>query len=159
MSTPVSRESARVVPLAAQASGSSFDDLADQVWSMMQKMTDPQFFCSRAPSAWQPRINIYETETCYLVCVELAGMACHEIDVRVSGSTLCVQGSRPKPPLPIDAPEVSVHAMEIDSGRFARELPLPGDVAAERIAANYRQGYLWVVLPRDNADSAAPEAP
>jgi HSP20 family molecular chaperone IbpA len=45
--------------------------------------------------------------------------------------------------------------MEIDHGGFCREVELPEDVDRERIAANYRNGMLWIELPKTAAVRAA----
>ena len=140
------------LPLSAAG---NLDDLAREVWSMMNEMTQRQQFQSAAPGPWQPRVNFYETDSRYLLCVELAGMSCPQIDVHVAEHTLTISGTRPKPGLADEAEAVSVHVMEIDSGCFQRELPLPEDVNSECISAQYRQGYLWISLPKcsDEADS------
>lgn len=143
-----------------QAWGSDFEKLAEQVWSMMTEMEGRNYFRSHAPHSWRPRLNVYETPQQYVVCVELSGMPREEIDVHAAGGLLHVSGYRQKPALPDvfgggseadeaeEAERVSVHLMEIDSGRFHRKLPIPTDVAVARITATYRQGYLYVVLPR-----------
>ena len=49
------------------------------------------------------------------------------------------------------APEhrrVRIHLMEIDHGAFCREVELPEDVDRDRIIANYRNGMLWIELPK-----------
>jgi HSP20 family molecular chaperone IbpA len=38
--------------------------------------------------------------------------------------------------------------MEIDHGSFCREVELPHDVARDRISAVYRDGLLWIELPK-----------
>ena len=43
---------------------------------------------------------------------------------------------------------VRIHLMEIDHGSFCREVELPEDVDRDRIVANYRNGMLWVELPK-----------
>ena len=43
---------------------------------------------------------------------------------------------------------IRVHLMEIDHGSFCREVELPEDVDRKRIAANYRNGMLWIELPK-----------
>ena len=43
---------------------------------------------------------------------------------------------------------VRAHHMEIDSGRFCREIDLPGNVDVEAIEATYRNGFLWIRLPK-----------
>src|SRR5215213_8755257 len=43
---------------------------------------------------------------------------------------------------------VRIHLMEIDHGAFCREVELPQDVDRERISATYRNGMLWIELPK-----------
>ena len=128
--------------------GSSFDHLADEVWAMMNEMKGRDYFRSHAPHAWYPRLNLYETAEAFLVCLELAGMPREQIDVRADGGVLHIRGVRHKPTVPVEDADVSVHLMEIDSGRFHRKVPIPSDADADRIKATYRHGYLWVILPR-----------
>lgn len=137
-----------IPPRPMSTAAGNFDDFANEVWSMMDEMAHQQIFRSSTPTHWQPRVNFYETTSRYLLCVELAGMSCSQIGVRVAERTLSISGVRLKPGLPDEEGAVSVHAMEIDSGRFQRELSLPEDVDTERISAQYRQGYLWITIPR-----------
>ena len=137
------------IPIRAQAWGSDFEKLADQLWAMMSEMEGPNYFRSHAPHSWRPHLNLYETPDGYAVCVELAGVPREAIDVHASEGVLHVCGVRPKPTLPDNPQSVGVHLMEIDSGRFHRKIPIPSDVNADEIRATYCQGYLWVFLPRN----------
>ncbi len=38
--------------------------------------------------------------------------------------------------------------MEIDSGRFHREVPVPDDLDVAACKASYKNGYVWIILPR-----------
>lgn len=116
---------------------------------------------------WTPCVNLYEAEHAYRVCVDLAGVDKSQIDVTVRPAArpgdaprLFIGGQRPVPRSPVASavsigPEgrpVSarsrVHRMEIDHGRFAREVELPTDVDHESISATYRAGLLWIELPK-----------
>ncbi|MEK6674408.1 MAG: Hsp20/alpha crystallin family protein [Planctomycetota bacterium] len=138
-----------------QASGSNFDRLADEVWSMMSEVMGKNFFRSHESATWEPSVNLYETAKQYIVCVELAGMTQKEIGIFVDGGLLHVSGSRPKPHVPAPAKSIGVLLMEIDSGRFLRTLPLPKDVLVDQIKASYQRGFLWVLLPRGDDPSLA----
>ena len=39
--------------------------------------------------------------------------------------------------------------MEIDHGTFSREVELPQDVDREQITATYRNGMLWIEIPKN----------
>ena len=43
---------------------------------------------------------------------------------------------------------VRVVAMEIDHGRFEREVAIPPDYDLERITTEWENGLLWIFLPR-----------
>jgi|SRR6476661_5267828 len=106
---------------------------------------------------WTPSVNLYETAASYLVCVDLAGVEKEKIDVEVVDGRLRLRGSRPVPMCdPITTCEhteaepkrVRVHLMEIDHGSFSREVELPPDVSREKISATYRNGMLWIEIPK-----------
>jgi HSP20 family protein len=44
--------------------------------------------------------------------------------------------------------KIRVHLMEIDHGSFCREVELPLNVDRDRITANYRNGMLWIEIPK-----------
>jgi len=86
---------------------------------------------------WQPNVNLYETDDCYMVCVDLAGVEKDKIDLEVIEHRLILKGSRPVPPCPCkeqqEQQRIKVHLMEIDHGAFAREVELPVNIERERI--------------------------
>ncbi len=138
----------KVLPVRVHAWGSSFDRLAEQLWAMMSEMEGRNYFRSHAPDSWRPRLNVYETADRFVVCVDLAGMPRDKIDVRAADGVLHISGFRKKPTPPGDPEDVGVHLMEIDSGRFHCKVPITRDVVIDEITAAYRQGYLWVMMPR-----------
>jgi len=125
---------------------------------------------------WTPNVNLYETATSYLVCVDLAGVDKQKIDVEiVEQQRLRLRGTRAVPSfdevIPASDPQhgaasaahggqpiasdgdvgpkrVRIHLMEIDHGAFSREVELPLDVNRDNITANYRNGMLWIEIPK-----------
>ncbi len=112
------------------------------------------FYAFSANETWTPLVNLYETEGHYIVCVDLAGVVKEEIDLQVHRQCLTLRGNRQVPTQPKeDSPESApskyrVHLMEIDHGPFVREVELPQDVESAEIAAVYRNGLLWIELPK-----------
>ena len=115
-------------------------------------------FCHN-DQTWSPNVNLYETPAVYRVCVDLAGVDKSRIDLTIRGNILLVAGERPVPRLPVAAhagggseeePDrrARVHRMEIDHGPFCREVELPADVDQEAISASYRNGLLWIEIPK-----------
>ncbi len=123
----------------------------------MNKLIDQAqkgFYTFSPGESWSPNVNLYENETSYVVCVDLAGVVKEEIDLHVHKQTLILKGNRHVPTQPIEGgpdvcqPKCRVHVMEIDHGPFVREVELPDDVESHRIAATYRNGLLWIELPK-----------
>lgn len=119
---------------------------------IMDEMRKRSFVHFRDSGCWQPAVNLYESDRAFHVCVALAGMRRDGIDVTcLDEHRLVISGHREQPQPADAAAPLSILAMEIDSGNFARqlELPLPFDI--ENVAATYREGLLWITLPKANA--------
>jgi HSP20 family protein len=92
---------------------------------------------------WSPPTDQYETDEAYVVRVEIAGMREEDFDVSLENNTLLISGLRP------DFPERrAYHQMEIRFGKFVSALELPGPVYSEKARADYKDGFLIVVLPK-----------
>lgn len=137
--------------LKLQDWGPGIDRIAGRIREMIHEMRGPNYFCSHARPSWAPRMNMYETDAHLIICLDLAGMDPDDIELRLSGGTLQIEGIRSRPifpdeladTLPVD--QVSVHTMEIDSGKFCRGVQLPAEIITEETIASYRQGLLWIV--------------
>jgi HSP20 family protein len=138
------------------ASEPSFGNVSRQMNKLIDQLHKGYYnFC---PSeTWTPSVNLYETETGYLVCVDLAGVDKEKIDLTVADHRLKLRGNRSVPNGPeLDEAEsntegarrIRVHLMEIDHGAFCREVELPEDVEKDQINASYRNGMLWIELPK-----------
>lgn len=98
--------------------------------------------------AWRPNLNIYESADAFLVCIDLAGMKVDGIHVDVQDKSLVIRGERSAPMPPSGQKVSGVHLMEIDMGVFCRQVELPAAVNRDEISAQYREGLLWVTLPK-----------
>lgn len=103
---------------------------------------------------WAPSVNLYELDHCYVVCADLAGVDADKVDLQVKDGMLILRGHRPVP-TEYD-PEcfhdmdkrAKVHVMEIDHGPLGRSVELPLDVDTKAIQAKYRNGLLWIRIPK-----------
>lgn len=130
-----------------------FGHLARQIGKISDQVQ--RGYYSFYPSeTWTPSVNLYETETSYLVCVDLAGVDKEKIELTVENHRLKLRGTRVVPTntesgeSELRGRRVRLHLMEIDHGAFCREVELPEDVRQEEIRASYRNGLLWVELPK-----------
>ena len=110
------------------------------------------YFGFAPADTWTPNVNLYESDACYLVCVDLAGVEKEHIDVVVQQQRLRLTGRRAVPERGANDPcsvKLRVHLMEIDHGAFSREVELPADVDQTKIAASFENGLLWIELPKN----------
>ena len=122
----------------------------DKIVEQMQK----GYYNFRPHDCWAPNVNLYETDELYLVCVDLAGVEKEKIEVELADNRLTIRGARsvptfddPEAPAP-ERGKLRVHVMEIDHGAFFREVEIPEHVERENIAAHYRNGFLWIEIPK-----------
>lgn len=125
-----------------------FTPIGEQMSRWMDQVLGGSFRHYGSCDVWKPAINLCEHADYYCLVAELAGMQAGEIDLRVEEGTLFLTGERSTPRDPKVQGEAKLHLMEIDHGRFLREVKLPEDVDADAIEATYRSGYLWVRIPR-----------
>jgi HSP20 family protein len=113
--------------------------------------TGSRKYCPRG--TWSPAVNLYEDSACYYVVADLAGVDADDMELRVEKSVLVLVGHR-NPPDPADLKgQTVVHLMEIDHGNFCRTVQLPAEADAVGIEASYRNGLLWIRIPRkENAE-------
>ena len=103
----------------------------------------PRF--TRRQNGFRPQVDCYRTErpAAFHVIVELAGVDPAKIQVFTDGGTLIVAGERRRPRC---AGRV-YQQMEIDYGRFTRQIALGAEIDVERAKATYERGILTIVLP------------
>jgi HSP20 family protein len=133
------------------ASKDSFEKLAQSMGEMVEGMFQKNYVGFRPSKAWEPAINIYEQDDRLIVCVELAGMRREEIDVQVTPGQLTVRGARRDPVPPHSEGAGRLGLLEIRHGEFARTIELPEGLDVDNACAQYRNGYLWVHLPKAEA--------
>ncbi len=130
-----------------------FSSLGRQMTKMLDQLQ--KGYSNFCPSeTWTPNVNLYEVDDAYLVCVDLAGVDKEKIELEVVEQQLKLKGVREVPAHSeaggpdLHSRRLRVHLMEIDHGPFHREVELPEDVVKDGIVANYRNGMLWVELPK-----------
>ncbi len=95
-------------------------------------------------NAWSPPTDEYETEEAYVIRMEIAGMQEDDFEVSLENNTLLISGSRLD-----NLPERRAYQqMEIQFGKFANAISLPGPVNIEQAHAEYKNGFLIIILPK-----------
>jgi HSP20 family protein len=97
--------------------------------------------------AWEPPVDILETEREVLVLVALPGVDPDRVEAAVDGSDLVFAGTRVLPP---QLQTAVIHRLELPQGRFERRVRLPaGRYSAVRRAA--ADGCLVITLQKSEA--------
>lgn len=85
-----------------------------------------QFFqlgVSASRPTWQPPVDVYETESEFVIVIALPGVSPSQLQVGIQDDgILIVSGERP---LPVEARVGAIHRLEIPQGYFERRIELP----------------------------------
>ena len=93
--------------------------------------------------AWSPPTDVYETENNFVVRVEAAGMRESDFTINAEDNFLVISGVR------TESPEWRAYRqMEIRFGEFSTSIELPLGVDVSKADADYKDGFLNVILPK-----------
>ena len=101
-----------------------------------------QLRSTTARPAWEPPVDVLETDDEVLIFIALPGVAIEHVDAAIEGATLVVSGQRVLPP---QLRTAVIHRLELPQGRFERRVPLPPGVYG-RIARAVSDGCLLISL-------------
>jgi HSP20 family protein len=103
----------------------------------------PRF--TRRHGGFRPQVDCYRMErpAAIHVVVELAGVDPEKVQIFADERTLILAGERRRP----RSTGRVYQQMEIDYGRFTRQIALPADIDVEASKATYNHGVLTIVLP------------
>jgi HSP20 family protein len=90
---------------------------------------------------WTPASDIYETESGYLIAMDLPGIDREALEIDIDDNRLIVKGTRV-------ISESKQHRTERPRGRFVRTFSVPGSVEQGKIGAEYKDGVLQIRLPK-----------
>ena len=107
------------------------NDQHDWMWSealsmlakaerMHQQMFQP--VGHRAQIAWEPPVDVLETDREVLVLAALPGVDVAKVEAAIEGGTLVIAGHRVLPP---QLRTAVIHRLELPQGRFERRIGLP----------------------------------
>jgi len=100
---------------------------------------------------WMPSIEVFDKDDKLVMKAELPGMNEEDIDVSVKDNILTIKGERKDEN---EVKEEEYYRCERFYGSFFRAIPLPSQVDAENIEANYEGGILEITLPKASEEKA-----
>ena len=97
---------------------------------------------SRSPVAWEPPVDVLETERAVLVLVALPGVDFNEVKAVINQGELLISGCRTYPE---EMQTAIIHRLELPQGRFERRVRLPAGrySAIHRSASNGTCSLRW----------------
>jgi HSP20 family protein len=103
----------------------------------------PRF--TRRHSGFRPQVDCYRTErpAAIHVVAELPGVDPEKVQIFADEQTLILAGERRRP----RCTGRVYQQMEIDYGRFTRQIALEADIDVEAAKATYKRGILTILLP------------
>jgi HSP20 family protein len=113
-----------------------------QAWPLMPR---PLRRMALMPTRWPPTTNVYEKDNTLVVKAELPGVKKEDIDVTLDRGDLVIHGERKAER---EVREENYYRVERGYGSFYRRIPLPFEVTAEQITAEYKDGVLEIRAPR-----------
>ena len=93
-----------------------------------------------------PPADIYETQSGYVIAIDLPGINRDGLEIDLDESRLVVKGTR--------TVEEPTHRSERPRGRFLRTFSIPGSVNQGGIGAEYKDGVLHIRLPKRQEQKA-----
>jgi HSP20 family protein len=90
---------------------------------------------------WTPAADIYETESAFLLALDLPGIDREALEIDAEDNRLIVKGTR-------TVTESKQHRTERPQGKFLRTFSVPGSVDQSKIGAEYKDGVLQIRLPK-----------
>lgn len=98
-----------------------------------------------AAERFAPRVDIYEEGESIYISAELPGVAKEDVTVEVKDKVLTLKGKRNRTN---EVKEGTYHRRERVYGQFERAFRLPGEVNAEVIKADFKEGVLKIEIPK-----------
>lgn len=124
----------------------SFDRLAslrdemDRLFDFSYPSRDTGLF-----SGWSPALDVYDDKDSFVVSAELPGMKKEDINISLHEGVLTISGERKHER---ENKEGETFRSERYFGKFQRSVTLPARVDASNVKASYKDGILWVHLPK-----------
>ncbi len=95
---------------------------------------------------WAPSVDIEEEEGKYLIKADLPGVDKKDIDIKLENGVISIRGE--KQTEKETGSGTKKHRTERFYGTFARSFTLPEAVKADEVDASYRDGVLYLTIPK-----------
>jgi len=115
------------------------DRLFDRLYSISPPLS------SAGARYWVPDADVFETQNDLVIRMDLAGVNREAVKVILDEETVTITGTRKEE---YHEECEYYHQIEVEYGHFRRTIPLPQPVDGGKSRAIYRDGFLFVILPK-----------
>ena len=120
-------------------------NISDEVEQMMHQAFGHSFENGSSRLSYSPLMNVSETESDYLIMMDLPGVEKKDVEVNLKNGILTVSGDR-KTSEKSDENNRIWH--EATYGTFSRSFELTSDIVEDKIKANFKDGVLNITIPK-----------
>jgi len=125
---------------------SDIDNIRELLEMLMSEHTPAKHQIKMKTSfGWEPPMDVFDTDTEFVVIMDISGMERREISVFTDGNVLRISGVR-RDLLPPGRKQF--HSLEIQVGPFQRLIGIPVPVEADSVSTHYSNGLLEIRLKR-----------
>ena len=97
-------------------------------------------------SVFTPALNVVESKENYEITAELPGLTLNDIEVSIDDDVLCLKGEKK---FESEEKDKNYHRIERRYGSFQRSLRLPRGAQLENVDAEFENGILKIVVPKE----------
>ena len=120
-------------------------NIFDDVEQMMHQAFSHSLENGDSRLSYSPLMNVSETESDYLVMMDLPGVEKKDVDVNLSNGIVIVSGERKTS----EKGDENNHIWhETTYGTFSRSFELASDIIEDKIKANFKDGVLNITIPK-----------
>ncbi len=120
-------------------------NIFDDVEQMMQQAFGHSLANGSSRLSYSPLMDVSETESDYLIMMDLPGVEKKDVNVNLSNGILTVSGERKISEKGDDNNRIW---HETSYGAFSRSFELTSDVVEEKIKAKFKDGVLNIIIPK-----------
>ena len=127
-------------------------NIFDEVEHMMHQAFGNSFENGSSRLAYSPLMNVNETDSDYLIMMDLPGVEKKDVEVNLSNGVLTVLGELKTSERGDEKNQIwdeTIYAT------FSRSLELSSDIVEEKIKAKFKDGVLNITIPK--AEEVKPE--
>ncbi len=117
-----------------------FDDFFSRGFGLSRFGDFPEGF-----GDFSPQVDITETDKALTVTAELPGLDEKDVEVTLTRDALTISGEKKAEK---EEKDQNYYRMERSYGSFRRTIPLPYEIEADKVEAQFKKGVLTITLPK-----------